>query len=396
MPRFAYRARDAKGRLVRGVEVADHEEALDRRLAQSELCLVEARIERVRRQGRIKGEILVEFCHHLRSVVEGGIPLIDGLQDFCDDESHPLNPVIVDIARKLRNGAQLSEAMAEYPGYFPALMRSLMRAGEETGRLDRVLRDLVIYFEWRNELTHQIKSALAYPSVVIGGIVVLCVLLLTYVLPNFMAMFEELNVELPLLTRMLLALSDFLRYQGVWLLLGIGTTVALFLTALRTPLGRRTFHVLLLKTPLLGRLLTMLEMSRFAHNLAILYTSGIPIVRALDLIQEIVQNLRIREVLAAAQDELRRGGSLTTALQREALVPKLVLRMIAIGEQSGELDQSLERVSAYYDRELPRVIKKTLAIFNTSSVVALGGMIGGMALGIFVPVYKMLGSINAG
>ncbi len=396
MPRFAYQARDASGRLVRGIELADSEEALDSVLSSSNLCLIEARVQRARRGGRVRAEVLVDFCYHLRSVVEGGIPLIEGLQDFCDDTSHPLNSVMVDVSRKIRNGSQLSEAMAEYPGHFPELMRALIRAGEETGRLDQILRDLVSYLEWRNELAHQIKSALAYPAVVVGGILVLCVILLTYVLPNFMQIFNELDVELPLATVVLLAISDFLRTRGVLLLCALAAGAAGFRILVRTDSGRSLYHALLLRLPLFGNLITMLEMSRFAHNLSILYASGIPIVRAIDLIENIVQNFSIRESLASAQEDIKRGGSLTGALERERWMPTLVTRMLRIGEQTGELDRSLERVSAYYDRELPRVIKKTLAVFNTSSVVCLGGVIGTMALAIFVPVYKMLSSLNTG
>jgi len=396
VPRFYYRARDARGKLIRGIEFADSEAALDATLASSDLCLIDARVEQVRHRSRVKGQILIDFCYHLRSIVDGGIPLIQGLEDFCSDGSHPLHSVILDLTRKLRNGAQLSDAMADYPGVFPDLMRSLVRAGEETGRLDQILADLVSYLEWRDELGHQIRSAMAYPAVVVGGVLLLCIVMLTYVLPNFLGIFSELGVELPTATKVLLAISSFVRAHGLALLGGaIATGVGLSF-ALRTDAGRGLRDRLLLRFPLFGQLIIMLEMSRFAHNLSILYASGIPIVRALELIQSIVQNLSIRAALASAREEIKRGGSLSKALDRERWMPPLVMRMLSIGEQSGELDQSLGRVSAYYDRELPRVIKRTLAIFNTLSVVFLGGMIGTLALAIFVPVYKMLGSINTG
>ena len=396
MARFAYQATDASGKTVHGVQLADSEAELDRILAGMQLCLIDFRVASARRRRRVPAQLMVDFCYHLGSAVEGGIPLIDALQDFCADETHPLAEVMADVARKIRNGAQLSEALGDYPALFPELMRSLLRAGEQTGKLDLVLRDLARYLEWRDQLRHQIRSALAYPCVVMSGIAVLCVLLVTYVLPNFIVVFQELGVALPPLARGMLAAGDLLRTHFLGLGLAALAAGIGIRQALRTPAGRRLWHVALLRMPLLGGLVTMLEMARFSHNLAVLYAAGVPIVDALRMIRDIVQNVQIRAALERALDELRGGGSLAESLGRERLIPRLVLRMIAIGEASGRLDQSLERASAYYDRELPRAIARMLAVFNTLSVVLLGAAVTFMALSIFVPLYTMLGEINAG
>ncbi len=396
MARFAYEATDASGRLVRGVQLADSEAELDRVLTGMQLCLIDFRVASARRRRGVPAQLMVDLCYHLGSAVEGGIPLIDALQDFCADETSPLAEVIGDVARKVRNGAQLSDALGEYPQIFPELMRSLLRAGEQTGKLDLVLRDLARYLEWRDQLRQQIRSALAYPCVVVSGILALCVLLVTYVLPSFLAIFRELGVELPPFARGMLAVSEILRAHALAFVLGGTAAGAGVWRALNTPRGREAWHAALLRLPLVGRLVTMLEMARFSHNLGVLYAAGIPIVDALRMIREIVQNVRIRRVLDGALESLRGGGSLADALKREQLIPRLVVRMLAIGEASGRLDQSLERASAFYDRELPRTIARTLAVFNTLSVVLLGVAVAGMALSIFVPLYSMLGEINAG
>jgi type II secretory pathway component PulF len=394
--RFAYDATDASGRLVRGVQLADSEAELDRILVGMQLCLIDFRVASARRRRRVPPQLMVDLCYHLGSAVEGGIPLIDALQDFCADDSNPLSEVIADVARKVRNGAQLSEALGDYPQTFPELMRSLLKAGEHTGKLDLVLRDLARYLEWRDQLRHQIRSALAYPCVVIGGIFALILILVTYVLPSFLEIFHELGVELPPFARYLLAASQLLRDHGLAFAFGaLGVATAVW-RGLHSARGRDAWHAALLRIPLLGRLVTMLEMARFSHNLGVLYAAGIPIVDALHMIRDIVQNVRIRAVIGKALDDLRGGGSLAEALRREALIPRLVVRMIAIGEASGRLDQSLERASGYYDRELPRTIARTLAVFNTLSVVLLGAAVAFMALSIFVPLYSMLGEINAG
>jgi type II secretory pathway component PulF len=394
--RFAYQASDATGRLVRGVQLADSEAELDRILTGMQLCLIDFRVASARRRRRVPPQLMVDLCYHLGSAVEGGIPLIDALQDFCGDDDNPLAEVMGDVARKVRNGAQLSDALGDYPQIFPDLMRSLLRAGEHTGKLDLVLRDLARYLEWRDQLRHQIRSALAYPCVVLGGIFVLCILLVTYVLPSFLEIFRELGVELPPLARGLLAVSELLRSHALAFLLGALVLGFAVWRVLRSARGREVWHAALLRLPLVGRLVTMLEMARFSHNLGVLYAAGIPIVDALRMIRDIVQNVRIRRVIDSALESLRGGGALADALEREQLIPRLVVRMLAIGEASGRLDQSLERASAFYDRELPRTIARTLAVFNTLSVVLLGVAVTGMALSIFVPLYSMLGEINAG
>ena len=396
MARFAYEATDASGRLVRGVQLADSEAELDRMLAGMQLCLIDFRVASARRRRRVPAQLMVDLCYHLGSAVEGGIPLIDALQDFCADETNPLAEVMGDVARKVRNGAQLSEALGDYPQVFPELMRSLLRAGEHTGKLDLVLRDLARYLEWRDQLRHQIRSALAYPCVVVGGILALCLLLVTYVLPSFLAIFRELGVELPPFARGMLVASELLRSHALAFVVGALAAALGVWRALRTARGRDAWHAAQLRLPLVGKLVTMLEMARFSHNLGVLYAAGIPIVDALRMIRDIVQNVCIRRVIDSALESLRGGGSLADALRREQLIPRLVVRMLAIGEASGRLDQSLERASAFYDRELPRTIARTLAIFNTLSVVLLGVAVAGMALSIFVPLYSVLGEINAG
>jgi type IV pilus assembly protein PilC len=393
--RFAYEARDLQGLRVRGFIHAETERDVDVRLERMQLCLVRARPAHDQKvKKRASTQLLADFTYHLSTVVEAGLPLLQGLEDLVEEDGHPLYTVVADLVRKLRNGSQLSEAMSDHPKIFPPVMRALISAGEQTGRLETVLRDLVLFLEWRIALTRQIQSSLAYPCVVVVGIIALCVLVVTYVIPNFAGIFAEMGVELPLFTRVLLAVSNQLREHWPLLLLGLGAKIGLSVAVLRTKAGLRALHTAMLRTPVLGPVVTMLEMSRFAHNLAILYSAGVPLVDGLRMVHGIVQNVRIREIVQVLHDELRRGGSLADAIRKHGIVPRIVQRMIAIGESSGRLDSALERVSAFYDRELPRVITRNLAIFNTASVVLLGAVIALVGVSIFVPVYQMLGSIN--
>ncbi len=393
MPRFAFEARTASGDSVSGVEFASDEQELDRRLADTDLLLIKARALRSGGSRGSSNRALVDFCYHLSVVVEAGIPLLQGLSDLVEG-GHPLAEEIGDIARKVESGESLSAALADYPQHFPALVRALVRAGEESGNLDRVLRDLSRYLEWREDLRRQIVSAVTYPALVMTAVLGLCVLLTTWVLPRFLDIFIELGVSLPPTTRALLWTHLFLASWG-WHLLGLCALAAIgaFL-AKRTEGGRRAIDRLALRTPLVGRLILMIEMSRFSHNLGLLYGSGVAIVKALEMIEEVVQNRVVARMLAQARERVEKGDTLTSSLGRSALLPPLVTRMVSVGEASGRLDESLERVSAYYDREVPAIISRAVALFNTGVLLLLGGVLVVIALSIFVPFYQMLGNLS--
>jgi len=394
MPRFAFQARSSTGDSVSGIGFAVDEQDLDRQLASADLLLIKARAVRAARGRTSSNRALVDFCYHMSVVVEAGIPLLQGLSDLAKGE-HPLRDTIGDVTRKIESGAALSDALADFPERFPRLMLALIRAGEQSGSLDRVLRDLARYFEWREELRRQVVSAATYPSLVMVAVIGLCALLTTWVLPRFLQIFIELGVSLPPTTRAMLWMHQFLGTWG-WHLLGLCAALAIgAFPAIRSRRGRRVFDRVVLRTPLLGSLVLMIEMSRFSHNLGLLYGTGVAIVKALELIEEIAQNRVVSETLRQARERIEKGGSLTDALGRSALLPPLVARMISVGEASGRLDESLERASSYYDREVPAIIARLVALFNTGVLIFLGGTLVVVALSIFIPFYQMMGNLSA-
>jgi type IV pilus assembly protein PilC len=395
VPRFAFAARDADGNAVRGFETAMDLPDLDRQLTRAGLLLVEARPARRRRQRRGTDRGLIDFCYHLSVVVEAGIPITQGLRDLRDQGVGSLSDAVSDVLRKLEAGCSLSDALAERPREFPQLVRALVRAGERTGRLDQILADLVRHLEWREELRRQIKSATTYPSIVIAGVLGLCALIATYVLPNFIEIFVDLGVSLPPTTRALIASQQFVSVHGVELLLAGALILGAAFAWARTRGGRRFFHATALRIPVVGRLVRMTEASRFSHNLGLLYSSGLPLVTCLELVEEIVQNTLIRELVCDVRGRLGRGEGLGDSLRRSELLPLVVLRMVSIGEASGRLDEALERAASFFDREVPALIARVLALFNTGTLLFLGAALVTIALSLFVPLYTMLGNLNA-
>ncbi len=394
MPRFAFQAVNAAGKPVRGFESALDLSELDRRLAASELLLVEAQPARPRRRPRATGRALIDFCYHLSIVLQAGVPLLRGLADLRDQDGSPLAEALADVTRRVESGSTLSEALAERPQEFPRLVRALVRAGETTGRLDSILVDLVRYLEWREDLARQLKSAATYPAIVVLGVVALVAIVMGFVLPSFLEIFADLSVELPLSTRALIALRAFLAGWWAPLCLGSAGIAAGLLLYTRTERGQSQRDRALLRVPILGRLLLMVEASRFSHNLGILYSAGLPIVASLELVRDIVQNRRVRAMIEDVRERVARGETLTDALGRHSLMPGIVLRMVAIGESTGKLDESLERAAVFYDREVPEIVKRFLALFNLGALLFLGSALVLVALSLFVPLYRMLGNIN--
>ena len=395
MPVYSFDARDFDGRSVRGVESAADLGALDSALEQRKLLLVSASVGRNRAARRAhSGRVLIDFCHHLATAVEAGVPLTTALRDLQEGGQSAIAEPLEDVTRKIESGQTLSQAMESYPQIFPPLARSLIAAGEQTGDLPRILRDLVKNLEWSEDLRRKLRGALLYPCIVLVGMLGLVALLTTVVLPNFLNLFAEFKVELPLITRAMIAFQHLVVGYWPFLLLSGGAVAGAFVLALRNERGRYRIHRLLLGLPLIGSVLSMIEMSRFSHNLGLLYAAGIPIVRGLEMVAGIVQNLVVREVVVRSISGVKSGESLTAALGQSEFMPPLVMRMVSLGEHSGSLEKSLDHVASYYDREVPGIIDRALALFNTALILSLGIMLAGIALGVFVPLYQMMGNLN--
>ena len=394
MQRFSFSAVDASGTRSSGVLVASDDREIDRTLSLRGLVLL--RVRPLRGSRSVQARVISDFFYHLGVLVGAGVPIARGLHDLHEDAAHPLAVEIADIARRVETGATLSDALAQQPRYFSPLMLSIVRAGEQTGKLDVVLRDLVTYLEWREELGRQVRSAMVYPTIVAIGLVGLCSLLALFVLPRFVGIFLELHVQIPLALRLILWIQSAVFAHWPWLLAVGGSAGAALVTWQRSEHGRRARDRAALALPLARTLVVSLDMSRLCHNLGLLYAAGLPILDALAITAGIVQNRTIREVVESARDKVMRGSSLVDALRAPGVVPAMVLRMLGVGEATGDIDAALERAARFYEREVPVVIDRSIAWFNTGVIVALGATLLTIILSFFAPLYEAMGNLNAG
>jgi type II secretory pathway component PulF len=399
MASYGYSARSRDGRTVQGVRAAASEAALARELALESLFLLKAQpAEGLRgtfRGPRMKRKELIAFMLHLGSYIEAGVPILGALEDYRVPEAPVADAAIQDLRRRIEAGTSLSEAMEAYPTLFTGLQVSMVRAGEGSGKLDEALQEVVKLVEWEDEFNGQVKSAAVYPIIVLSIVGLVVLLVSTFALPVIMKLLKDLNVPLPLPTRIFLLLGQALASWG-WLmvLLGVGLTFAIK-AALKNPDFRLRWDTRKLHLPLLGGLVTKIALSRFATFFAAQYRAGIPIVQVLRECQGVTGNARLSLCVRRIREGVEAGERLAVMAARVGYFPTLVVRMLAIGEEAGNLEQTLGKVSRYFDAEVRSSIKKFFQALEPLLMVVLAGVIVFVAIAILLPIYTMIGSVNA-
>ncbi len=394
MPEYTYKARNTEGKLINGVMAAVSPEDLYAKLSGIG-CYptgfeIRKNISLVAR-ARVSRKDLITFTVHLGTILTSGIPILTGLADLLEQtEAGFFRQVIEDIHRNVEAGLSLSAAMSEYPQVFPELYVAMVSAGESTGKMDEIFQSLTAYLEWQEELVGQIKQATLYPIMVFWAIFGLVALIFTVVLPKFLVIFEKTHVALPLPTRMIIAISHFMVHSWPILLVGI---ILLFL-ALRlikgVPATRIAYDRLKLMIPVFGALSHKIILARFAHTFSSLYRSGVNIIHVLELMEKTTGNRVFEKAVVEIRQRVREGRGLAETMREVGLFPPLFTRMVSIGEETGSLDFTLEKLSGFYDREVPMTVKKVFGVMEPLIIVFLGGIVGTVAMSVFLPLYKMM------
>ena len=336
------------------------------------------------------------FLEYLAGSVEAGIPLLATLEDMAARlPSRRLRRLAAELRAAIpRDGKTLSQAMADFPRAFPPLVLRTIEAGETTGRLEQVLRQLVDYLDWQQKITSQLRQATTYPIVVGVGVVGLVVLLVTVVFPRLLPILRSMDVELPLPTRIVLGAGEFLRADWPLLLAGCAGVALLASLVRRTDRGRLALDRLILRLPAFGPLVQQIHMARFVTYLMLSYQAGIGVLLALQLVERMTGNRVIARAIRAAREDIERGASIAEAFGRRPVFPPIVVRLLALGETTGRLDQSLLRAKVYYDREIPAAVNRMLAALQPMLVVALGAVILFVALAIILPILSIYQSVG--
>ena len=340
--------------------------------------------------GRVKTKDLTIFSHQFAAMIDAGISLVDAFNILYEEAEHPkLKEVIREIQEDIETGSSLSDAMAKHPKVFPQLYCQLIRAGETGGVLNTVLNQLAEHYDRQEEINGKVKSALYYPITILVIAVFVVIFLVVKIVPTFVGMFNSFGAALPLPTRILLGASDFLQTYWWALLLGIGGLLAIFYSYRQTPSGELQLDKLILKIPVIGNMMQKVILSRFSSTLAILLGSGVDLISSLNIVEDVVGNKVYANALVEARGQVREGVSFSRPLANMPIFPSILVQMVKIGEESGNLVMMLNKVSNFYDREVGNAVEASISLIEPLMIVFLAGVVGFIVISIVLPMFEM-------
>lgn len=400
MGAFEYLALDTAGRRHKGVLEGDTARQIRGQLRDKGWTplQVEAVQQREARGGGfsfsfargINSTDLALMTRQLATLVHSALPVEEAVRAVSQQtEKLRLRNMLMAVRSRVLEGHSLAAALADFPHIFPELYRATVAAGEQSGHLNVVLERLADYTETRQQLRQKVQLALIYPVIVTLVALGVVIALLAYVVPQVVQVFENVGQKLPLLTRTLIALSDFIHNQGLWLLLAAGTASVLAVVLLRREPVRYRFHQLLLRLPLLGRLVRGLNAARFARTFSILTASSVPVLEGLKIAASVLSNLPLRAAVNEAATRVREGSSLHAALERTHYFPPMLIHLIASGEASGTLDSMLERAAVSQEREMETLIAALLGLFEPLLILGMGTMVLLIVVAILLPIFDL-------
>lgn len=344
---------------------------------------------------RVKLRDLVVFSRQFATMIDAGLSVVKCLDILQKQTRNPkMKEVIGEVKRDVAGGMSLTEAIQKHPRVFSSLYVNMMRAAEAGGILDLVLERLSGFLEKEQETRNKIKSAMMYPAVVFCFSILMLLGLLFFILPKFKGIFETMGLDLPLTTRVMLNSSMYMRNYWYVALVVIVGSVVLFKLFARTERGKYAIDAAKLRIPIFGDLILKTAVSRFARTFGTLITSGVPVLRALEIVSDTAGNRVISETVVRARDSIKEGEKLSTPLFGSKIFPVMVTQMIAIGEETGRLDQMLDKVSSFYDDEVDNTLKGLTSLIEPLMIVGLGLIVGFIAISVISPIYSLVGSLG--
>jgi type IV pilus assembly protein PilC len=401
---YAYRVRDREGRMLGGTLEADNEQAVVAKLRQLGYAPVSIEAEkgaglktevRLPGSGRVKLKDLAVFSRQFATMINSGLSLLRALTILGEQTANKrLGQIVTVVRAEVEKGTSLSAAMAKHPKAFNRLYVSMVRAGEIGGFLDQVLVKVAETFENEVALRGKIRSAMTYPVVVFIMVLGIVGAMLLFIVPTFQSLYESLGGVLPLPTRMLIGASNLLRKFFLLLILGIGLLVYGFRRWKRTQRGRYALDRFKLKVKVFGPLFHKSALSRFARTLSTLIRSGVPILQALEIVGDTVNNAVISRAIRDVQDSVREGESLAAPLSKHATFPAMVVQMMAVGEETGALEVMLAKVADFYDQEVEAAVASLTSLIEPILIAVMGAAVGGMVIALYLPLFNIINLIK--
>lgn len=412
MTTYTYKARDETGKLLTGIMEADNQRAVSMQLSNIGLYPVyvsEAKSfkdkifkdiafgKAIGGIGRIKYDDLIFFTRQLQTIIKAGIPLIAGLKALEEQTTKAaLKEAIKEMYEDIDSGKGFSDAMAKHRRIFPEVYISMVRAGEIGGVLDDVLGRLALMLEFQMKTKEMLKSAMRYPMMVVMSLIGAFFVLVTFVIPRFVPLFKASKLELPLPTRILLFINDMVQSYGSYIMVISGALLAGTFLYIRTDAGRLIWDRLKLKVPIIGNIILKNSMSRFANMFENMIRSGVPVIKALEIVSKTVGNRYLSLKIDEVSQKIERGKGISKPLKDTGIFPPLVIHLVSTGENTGSLEEMLNEVSTHYDREVTYSVSRLSAWIEPILTVGLSIMVLFMALAIFMPWWNMMSVLRGG
>jgi len=396
MPTFAYTARTLGGELKSATMEAASRDDVVAQLKRQRLIIVKVDQEKAKKRlGRVKTRDIVIFTRQFSTMINAGLPLVQALDILSkQSENKALQEVTRQVVYDVESGNTVADALRKHPRAFSELYVNMVAAGEAGGILDTILMRLATFLEKNDALVGKVKSAMIYPGVIMSVAAIAIMVLLIFVIPVFENMFASVNLALPLPTRIVIGLSGFLTHY--WWAVAVAVFVAV--TSLKkyyqTPAGQLKIDTLLLGVPVLGDLLRKSAVSRFTRTLGTLISSGVSILDGLEITAKTAGNRVIHDAIMESRASIAGGDTISAPLQKSAVFPPMVISMIAVGEQTGGLDEMLTKIADFYDTEVDTAVSGLLSLMEPVMIVFLGVVVGGMVVAMYLPIFDMINTVQ--
>jgi type IV pilus assembly protein PilC len=403
MATFAYSGRTRAGQTVSGERMADTMDSAVAALRREQILVTQinpVKEKAAKAAGRAKGKKvspknLAVFTRQFSVMIDAGLPLVQCLEILgTQEEDKNFSNVILATRAEVEGGASLADAMKKHPKAFDPLFTNMIAAGEAGGILDTILKRLATYIEKNVKLQSQVKSAMIYPVAVISIAILVVAVILWKVIPTFASLFQGLGAELPLPTRIVIAMSNGLVTFMPFVIVGMFALVFAFRAYYGTPNGRMTVDAIVLKLPVLGMLMRKIAVARFCRTLSTLLASGVPILEALDITARTAGNAVVEAAIQTTRKSIERGETIATPLKETSVFPSMVVQMIGVGEATGALDTMLGKIADFYEEEVDVAVAGLLTLLEPIMIAFLGGVVGGIVIAMYMPIFSLISKMT--
>jgi len=389
---FAWEGRDKRGARIKGKSLAPDEQTLRAELRRQGVAASRIRKQRQgRKGGKVNAGDIAVFSRQLATMLAAGIPLVQAFEIVGNGNEKPaMQKLILDIKQDVEGGTSLHEALGKHPLYFDDLYVNLVEAGEQAGALESLLDKVATYKEKTEALKKKVKKALFYPAAVLVVAVVVTVILLIFVIPQFESLYKGFGADLPAFTQFVIHISQIVQHDGIYIGAVIGGAIWTFVYFKKRSRAMREFlDRLALKVPIIGPILNKAAIARYARTLSTMFSAGVPLVEALDSVAGATGNIVYENAVRKMRDEVATGQRLQRSMENTGLFPNMVNQMIAVGEESGSLDEMSGKVATFYEAEVDNAVDAMSSLLEPLIMVIMGVLVGGLVIAMYLPIFKL-------